>query len=335
MYISNDRTFSWVGIRGFGTPGDYNSRVLLLIHGHRANDNVFGQAEVGAEFGLDLSTVERIEVIRGPASTLYGESAVFAVVNVITRTGASLDGTTVELEGGSLDRSAMRARHGRAYDNGVDLALSATVESSGGNEELYFEDFDSPATNGGIARRLDGEELGQLFGRVQVGNLSVTGAYGSRTKDVPTASFDSVFNEQTVKEQTTDRHTLVDAEYVKVIHGARVALRGAWNRFTYDGVYPLQTEDVPGGFLRGTNAVVGSRWTAGARLAQTLSPHQQLAAGIEFIDNVEQFQDLVYPDVGLTLFTIDRPSVQKAVYAQHELRMFRSLLITTGLRYDG
>ena len=79
-------------MRGFSLPGDYNTRMLLLVNGHRVNDNVFGQAEIGAEFGLDAAMFERVEIIRGPASSLYGDSAFFAVVNVITRTGESLGG---------------------------------------------------------------------------------------------------------------------------------------------------------------------------------------------------------------------------------------------------
>ena len=63
MYVSDDRNFSLVGVRGFGKPGDYNSRILLLVNGHRVNDNVFGQAEIGAEFGMDPATFERVEVL--------------------------------------------------------------------------------------------------------------------------------------------------------------------------------------------------------------------------------------------------------------------------------
>src|SRR5476649_2179945 len=90
MYVTDDRNFSYLGVRGFGNPGDYNSRVLLLVNGHRVNDNVYGQAEIGEEFGIDPAMFERVEIIRGPASSLYDNSAFFAVVNVITRTGASL-----------------------------------------------------------------------------------------------------------------------------------------------------------------------------------------------------------------------------------------------------
>ena len=62
LYVSDDRNFSSLGARGFGKPGDYNSRILLLVNGHRVNDNVFGQAEIGAEFGLDPATDARLSM---------------------------------------------------------------------------------------------------------------------------------------------------------------------------------------------------------------------------------------------------------------------------------
>ena len=87
FYVSNDRNYSYVGARGFAKPGDYNTRILLLVNGHRVNDNVYDQASVGGEFGLDMAAIERVEIIRGPAASLYGTNAVFGVINVITRTG--------------------------------------------------------------------------------------------------------------------------------------------------------------------------------------------------------------------------------------------------------
>src|SRR5688572_21392355 len=98
LTISSDRNFSLLGARGFATPGDYNSRILLLVNGHRVNDNVFGQAEIGPEFGLDPATFERVEIIRGPASSIYGDSAFFGVVNVVTKSGESIGGSSVAVE---------------------------------------------------------------------------------------------------------------------------------------------------------------------------------------------------------------------------------------------
>src|SRR5471030_342857 len=55
FYVSNDRNYSYVGVRGFARPGDYNTRILLLVNGHRVNDDVYDQAPIGADFGIDVA----------------------------------------------------------------------------------------------------------------------------------------------------------------------------------------------------------------------------------------------------------------------------------------
>ena len=129
MYVTDDRNFSLLGMRGFAKPGDYNSRILLLVNGHRVNDNVFGQAEIGAEFGIDPAMFERVEIIRGPASSLYGDSAFFArgqrhhaVRRVAGRRARSRPTT------GTLGTRLARASAGQRFANGVDLAVSGTYE---------------------------------------------------------------------------------------------------------------------------------------------------------------------------------------------------------------
>lgn len=44
FYMSNDRNYSSVGVRGFLRAGDFDSRVLLLLNGHRTNDNLYDSA---------------------------------------------------------------------------------------------------------------------------------------------------------------------------------------------------------------------------------------------------------------------------------------------------
>ncbi|MGZ8256187.1 MAG: TonB-dependent receptor plug domain-containing protein [Gallionella sp.] len=85
LYGNTDRLYDYQGARGVQVAGDYNTRLLLLIDGQRNNDNVYGQALLGAEGWLDMSTVERIEYIAGPGSALYGANAMFGTVNVITK----------------------------------------------------------------------------------------------------------------------------------------------------------------------------------------------------------------------------------------------------------
>jgi len=79
-----------IGMRGFSGRGTGQSRVLILQDGQPINNAYTG----GVNWtGLPLSEVDRIEVVRGPFSSLYGGNAMGGVVNVITR---PIDRRTVE-----------------------------------------------------------------------------------------------------------------------------------------------------------------------------------------------------------------------------------------------
>src|SRR6185295_13836588 len=108
----------------------------------------------------------------------------------------------------------------------------------------------------------DGERLAQFFGQVTAGRVTFTGAYGRRERTVPTASFGSLFNEQRSREQTTDRHLLADVEYGRTLRAARITVRGAFDQFSYDGIYPLDAGTGDGAIMVVRNHVLGSRWTA-------------------------------------------------------------------------
>lgn len=110
FYVSNDRNYAYLGVRGFSRPTDYNNRIQLLINGHTLNENIFGSVSISTEFSIDLNAVERIEIVRGPGSALYGTSAMLAVVNIITKTGNSVDGLGVSGEAGNEWREHQLAR---------------------------------------------------------------------------------------------------------------------------------------------------------------------------------------------------------------------------------
>jgi outer membrane receptor for ferrienterochelin and colicins len=333
MYVTDDRNFSFLGARGFGKPGDYNSRILLLVNGHRVNDNIFGQAEIGAEFGLDPATFERVEIIRGPASSVYGDSAFFAVVNVITKTGGSIDGSSVTYETGSLGTQLVRGMVGHRLSNGVDYAISSTVERSDGVDRLFFPAFDTPETNNGIAEGLDGQGFNQHYGRLAFGNFTVNGAYGRRRKDVPTASLGTLFNEQVERERTIDRHSLFDVEYARSVGESRVIVRGAFDRFTSNGYFPYDGSP----FARvavGYFDVAGSWLTFSGRVTRPL-PWQTLTLGAEYIDNVQQKHVTGFVGDEVPQGSIDTSSSRRAVYLQDEIKLGRHVIVNGGLRYDG
>ena len=85
LYLSDDRSYVTIGVRGFSRPGDYGNRVLILLDGQPMNDNYIWSSYVGFDGRVDLGDVERIEIVRGPGSVLYGTSAFFGVINLVTR----------------------------------------------------------------------------------------------------------------------------------------------------------------------------------------------------------------------------------------------------------
>ena len=127
--ISTDRSYSYIGVRGFYAPGDYNTRVLLLIDGNRVNDALYDQAYLGSEFPIDLALVDRVEFIPGQASAVYGANALFGVINVVTRRPESGSPGLAELTVGSFGDRRVRLEDTLSAPGGAVVRLSA---SSGG-----------------------------------------------------------------------------------------------------------------------------------------------------------------------------------------------------------
>lgn len=84
LFVWSDGSRDSVGIRGFGLPENANARVLVLLDGHPVNDPIRGYGPIGAELGIDLNQVERIEVVRG-GGTVFGSTAYLGLINVVPR----------------------------------------------------------------------------------------------------------------------------------------------------------------------------------------------------------------------------------------------------------
>ena len=135
--------------------GANSSQVQVLVDGVRVKSTTLGQAEL-SDLSPDL--IERIEVIRGPQSTLYGADAIGGVINIITKKGKGPFSGYFSQEAGNYDTYATRTSHGGSY--GIfDYSFSAShLESNG-----HFKNDDS-----------DQNAVNTRLGLVLPGNSSVS-----------------------------------------------------------------------------------------------------------------------------------------------------------------
>ncbi len=310
FYVSSDRTYAYVGVRGFSRPGDYNSRVLLLVDGHRINDSIYNTATIGNDFVLDIDLIEKVEVIRGPGSSLYGSNAFFGVINVITREAKSFGGMEVSGAAGSDDAYKGRATFGRRFDNGVDLLFSGS-SASGKGQSLYFKEFDGPGTHGGRADSCDHEKAGNLFADMRYRDLRVQGAYVSREKGVPTASYGTIFNDN--KHKVTDDRGYLDLKYGKELTpSTSITARAFYDYYRYDANYPF---DYPPVTLNKDRAE-GKWWGAQAEVATTFLDRHRVIAGGEYHDYYVQKQQNFDQNPFFSILNDARASYAWAAYVQ-------------------
>ncbi len=332
--VTDDRNYSYLGVRGFGRPGDYNSRILLLVDGHRVNDNLYDQAFIGTEFPVDIDLIDRIEVIRGPNSSLYVASAFLGVINVVTKRVRDVNGLSASGALSSYGTYTSRVTYGHEFENGLAMLLSGTYYDSHGQDRLFFKEFDTPATNHGIAENLDGDQFHQLFSKLSYRDFTLEGAYGSRGKNIPTASFGTIFNDPA--EHTVDARGYLDLKYDHRF-GSDWGYIGRvyYDNYKYNGTYPYDYSE-SGGPARVLNRDTGDGqwWGAEFALSKKLFQNQTFIVGSEYRDNFQQDQSNYDVQPFMQYLNDRRTSSIWGVYAQDEIRLRRNLVLDLGLRHD-
>ena len=134
--------------------GGNSNHTLVLIDGVRVNSNTLGSFDFA---DLKSDSIERIEVLRGAQSVLYGSEAMGGVINIITKKGTKETQTSVRLEGGSHGTSHGRVSVGSGNES-IDFAssvsyfdtdgISAASSSNGNSEDDAHENFSSTSRLG-------------------------------------------------------------------------------------------------------------------------------------------------------------------------------------------
>lgn len=336
VYLTDDRNYSYLGVRGFGIPGDYNSRVLLLVDGQRTNDSLYDTAAVDGAFVLDVDSIERVEFIRGPSSSIYGSNAFFGVINVITRTGKTHKGPAASLELGSLGSQRLALRYGDAYgpkQRPVEMFLSATYARSHGQRFLHYPEFED--TSSGIARDADGEERGSFYGGVSWAGLSLSGAFTSRVKHVPTAAYGTVFNDP--RFVTEDSRGYVALAFERTLAGITLNARASYNTYYYDGEYPYDYREDPADpplLTINRDEAWGQWWGLELHLSRQFFDQLKISLGAELRHSFRQDQKNFDVDPPYSYLDLEDSTKLVGLYGQADWRKWSWLALSAGVRYD-
>lgn len=130
---------SKTSMRGFNSS-HHEGHVLLLLNGRPVRQATDGGLNSDFYLGFPLNIIERIEVVRGPGSVIYGTNAVTGVLNIITKTSTTaINETQIDIGGGSYGRAQLQAST-LVGDEDYSLNLGANLISANGDTFKGTED---------------------------------------------------------------------------------------------------------------------------------------------------------------------------------------------------
>jgi iron complex outermembrane receptor protein len=323
LYVANTTT-SRAGYvvepRGFNNGSGGGSSLLVLVDGRRVNE---AESSVPAWELIQLDQIERIEIVRGPASALYGDNATGGVIEIVTRTGEGpAEGTLT----GRLGEH--RTKEGSLFAGGsagpVSLALFADhFQSDGYREQSDFRiDFFQGRADVALGERA---------------SLSIRGGYSSddRRPPGPLSNAEIEDDRRQVDPDSLDSKSLVRNRFVDGVvratplDGLELSLQGYYTRRSDHSIAPSSIGD----FFRDFETEAIGVNTKAQIDAQILGLDTRTLLGVDLLredrDGNDVFASISFSDT-------ERRTRRKVLGAwlQEELQLTSWLLLSAGIRHD-
>jgi outer membrane receptor protein involved in Fe transport len=329
VFSSDDRGYPALGFRGFGRLGSYGNRVLVTLDGAPMNDDWIWSSYVGFDQRADLEDIERIEIVRGPGSALYGTSAFSGVVNLVTRTDGVPTSREVGVSAAADGVARARARFTQRFgEQGMVWASLAAGQSQG--RDFFFPEYvaDGPPEVAGVARDIDHARFVTFTGRARYRNLSLSWSLNHHDKQLPTGQFETLFGDGRTRQ--ADTRGFADARLelplggfvtsVTRVHGNFYAYRGDFARSPGEGglernVYDSAWAGAEQRFVIAANDSLGLNVGAEGQLHPSIEQSGSTELGGPYFDDRQEFT------VG-------------AVYGTVDVRPMRAVKLSAGGRFD-
>ena len=121
-----------------GVYASRQEKILIMLNGHRLNS--YSTNVAAPDFSISLEKIKQIEVLRGPASSLYGGVALTGVINIITKDAADVDGLKVKASVGNYGQLKGDLLFGKRYMNLSLLAWANIYCSTGESFQVGYDD---------------------------------------------------------------------------------------------------------------------------------------------------------------------------------------------------
>ncbi len=318
-----------LGIRGIAVPGDFGSRVLYMVNGMPLYEPTYGGFFL--EY-LDIASIERIEVVRGSGSALYGSGAVMGIVNLITRNGHDAPGQAAHVEASSHNAYTLYGSAAGVLGDDLDAFSSVSVGGSKGRD-IYLAEY------GGTAIGNSGYENLRVFGRVSNQDFWVQALYVDGSKRDPLASYGTVFNSDKLLlrerfgtlELGINRRLSNDAILTGRVYAFDVSERGD---YPYKN-NPATTSD-PADYINVTD-IMSQTFGMELRYDQFVSANHHMLSGLEVKRVLGHYEVGNQPTTarsGLIEAQASPSYSQYSLFVQDEWRLDERRKITMGARYD-
>ncbi|HEX7157289.1 MAG TPA: TonB-dependent receptor, partial [Burkholderiaceae bacterium] len=321
FYLGSDRVYDFIGVNGFQTPADYNSRMLLLIDGARLNEPIYDSAPVAEDFPLDVELIDRVEIIRGPSSSVYGANALFGVINVVTRPIADLDGASAGAEAGPYGTRRARFAAGSAPADGARWLLEASRARSDG-ETLSFPD--EAYTAGMPVAGTDYKRITRFYGRIESGQQSLVAYYGCRESGLPGGQYGTIPGPGNL---ARDTYYGLNGSWIAATALGQLQARVGARRYQYDGnyIYPA-TPNVDYSYAQALSAELRFVAAVVERHTVTYGGDWQRNTTARYM-NYDVSPYVVYTD-------LDHGSRRAGLFVQDDVRASERVNLSAGARFD-
>jgi iron complex outermembrane receptor protein len=269
LYIVDDRMVERVGIRGVQLLGDANTRILVLIDGSTVNEPWSQYVDTGVALPIDMDDVARVEVIRGPVSSVYGTNAFFGIINIVTIEADKSERMYARTGASSFGRVTGNAGFGVGTVNRQIRGFASWFGRGG--ETLTYPEFGAGSLGETGADGIDAIKGAAI---VHFDRLFFQVRAAQRTRELPGAPYDSVAG--SAGNENVDQHILSEIGYTRELGSTlTLATRGYVNRYQQDSALDVDYGAADDG-MTGFSSMGTSLWYGGEVRGQWAA----LAAGL-------------------------------------------------------